>query len=115
MPRCDSQAMTLLLAENRHASRAGRPRRRAARSGRLASLPSPDRPTQHDARPAAREMPGTEPAAEHLAFMRDNWLSNRVFQSHDQIVDICCEAWNKLTDQPWRIMSIGMREWAYKS
>jgi hypothetical protein len=60
-------------------------------------------------------MPGTEPAAEHLAFMRDNWLSNRVFKSHDQIVDICCEAWNKLTDQPWRIMSIGMREWAYKS
>ena len=23
-------------------------------------------------------------------------------------------AWNKLIDQPWRIMSIGMREWAYR-
>jgi len=26
----------------------------------------------------------------------------------------CCEAWNKLTDQPWRIMSIGLRDWAHE-
>jgi len=46
--------------------------------------------------------------------MRDNWLSNRVFKSYDQIVDLCCcDAWNRLIDQPWRIMSIGTREWAY--
>ena len=45
-------------------------------------------------------------------FMRDNWLSNRVFTSHDNIVDLCCEAWNKLIDQPWRIMTIGHRKWA---
>ena len=31
---------------------------------------------------------------------------------YDDIVDHCCEAWNKLIDQPWRIMSIGIREWA---
>jgi hypothetical protein len=24
-----------------------------------------------------------------------------------------CEAWNKLVDQPWRIMSIGLRQWAH--
>ena len=46
-------------------------------------------------------------------FMRDNWLSNRVFEDHDDIVDHCCDAWNRLIDQPWRIMSIGMREWAH--
>ena len=39
--------------------------------------------------------------------MRDNWLSNRVFTSYDDIVDHCCDAWNTLIDQPWRIMSIG--------
>src|SRR5262249_14302858 len=38
-------------------------------------------------------------------FMRDNWLSNRVFKSYDDLVDHCCNAWNKLVDQPWRIMS----------
>ncbi len=45
-------------------------------------------------------------------FMRDNWLSNRVFQSYDAVVDHCCHAWNRLVDQPWRIMSIGPRGWA---
>ena len=43
--------------------------------------------------------------------MRDNWLSNRVFTSYDDIVDHCCDAWNRLVEQPWRIMSIGMRPW----
>jgi hypothetical protein len=46
--------------------------------------------------------------------MRDNWLSNRVFASHDDILAHCCEAWNKLVDQPWLIMSIGLRDWAYE-
>ena len=27
----------------------------------------------------------------------------------------CCEAWNKLVDRPWTIMSIGMRDWAHGS
>ena len=47
-------------------------------------------------------------------FMRDNWLSNRVFATYDDIVAHCCEAWNKLTDQPWHIISIGMRDWAHR-
>ena len=46
-------------------------------------------------------------------FMRDNCLSNRVFPAHDDIVDHCCNAWNRLVDQPWHIMSIGLRDWAY--
>ena len=48
-------------------------------------------------------------------FMRDNWLSNRVFRNHDDIVAHCCNAWNRLVDQPWRIMPIGLREWAHGS
>ncbi len=47
-------------------------------------------------------------------FMRDNWLSNRVFATYDDIVAHCCEAWNKLIDQPWRIISIGIRDWAHQ-
>ena len=46
-------------------------------------------------------------------FMRDNWLSNRIFKSGDDIVDHCCYAWTKLVAQPWRIMSIGLRDWAH--
>jgi transposase len=42
-------------------------------------------------------------------YMRDYWLSNRVFTSDDNIIDQCCEAWNRLIDQPWRIMTIERR------
>ena len=44
--------------------------------------------------------PELNPVENVCQFMRDNWLSNRVFSSHDDIVDHCCEAWNKLVAQP---------------
>jgi hypothetical protein len=31
-------------------------------------------------------------------FMRDNWLSNRIFKSYNHIVDHACQAWNKLVE-----------------
>ena len=27
--------------------------------------------------------------------------------------EVCRFAWNRLMDQPWRIMSIGLRQWAH--
>jgi hypothetical protein len=45
----------------------------------------------------------------------DNWLSNRTFKSFDDIADPCCDAWNKLINQPWRIMAIGLPDCAYRS
>src|SRR4051794_29965131 len=45
----------------------------------------------------------------------NNWLSSRVFASYRDIVDHCCDAWNRLIDQPWIIMSIGLRDWANPS
>jgi hypothetical protein len=47
--------------------------------------------------------------------MRENWLANRVFTSHQNIIDHCCEAWNKLIDQPWRITIIERRQWKDRS
>jgi hypothetical protein len=41
--------------------------------------------------------------------MRDKWLSNRILKSYDDIPDRGCFAWNRLTNQPWRIMSLGLR------
>ena len=58
--------------------------------------------------------PELNPIENIWLFMRDNWLSNRIFKSYDEIVAICCEAWNKLIDQPWKIMSIGRRKWTYR-
>ncbi len=44
--------------------------------------------------------PELNPVENIWQFLRDNWLSNRVFSSHDDIVDHCCDAWNKLIAQP---------------
>ena len=38
-------------------------------------------------------------------FLRENWLSNRIFTCYDNLVDHCCHAWNKLVAQPWTVMS----------
>lgn len=46
-------------------------------------------------------------------FMRGNWLFNRTFLDQDDIVEHCCRYWNRLTGQPWRIMSIGLRDCAH--
>jgi transposase len=53
---------------------------------------------------------------EHVwPFMRENCLSNRVFQNPDDIVAHCCHHWRRLIDEPWRIRLIGLREWAHGS
>ena len=46
-------------------------------------------------------------------YLRANWLSNRVFETYDAIIDAACDAWNKLVEQPGTITSIGMRAWAH--
>jgi hypothetical protein len=49
-----------------------------------------------------------------LQFMRDNWLSNQVFLNAEDPVDHRCGAWNRLEARPWRIISIGLRDWAHR-
>lgn len=58
--------------------------------------------------------PELNPVENVWQFMRDNWLSNRIFVDYKHIVDACCQAWNDLIDQPWKIMAIGMRDWAHR-
>ena len=59
--------------------------------------------------PLPPKCPELNPVENIWQYMRDNWLSNRVFKSYDDIVDHCCYAWNTLLDRPWKIMSIGLR------
>jgi len=61
--------------------------------------------------PLPAKCPELNPVENVWQFMRDNWLSNRIFQSGEDIVDHCCNAWNKLIEQPDRIKSIGNRQW----
>jgi len=53
------------------------------------------------------------PVANVRQFLRDNRLSNVIVTTDDDIVDHRCRAWNKLIEQPQRITSIGLRQWAH--
>ena len=71
-------------------------------------------PTNITLLPLPPKSPELNPVENIWQFMRDNWLSNRIFDSYNDIVDHCCFAWNQLIDQPWKIMSIGLRDWAHQ-
>jgi putative transposase len=65
--------------------------------------------------PLPAKCPVLNPVEYIWQFIRNNRLSNRVFRSERDIVDHCCHAWNKFGEQPWRIISIGLRDWADRS
>ena len=77
------------------------------------SLEHHDRVVGQAGPPLPPRAPELNPVENIWQFMRDNWLSNRIFKSYDEIVAICCQAWNKLINQPWKIMSIGLRKWPH--
>ena len=121
LPRCNTQGMTLHLAE---ISAAVAPGAHAILlldqagwhgSGALivpaniTLLPLPSKCPELNA--LLSEVEG--PVENIWQSMRDNRLSNRIFKSYADILDQCCFAWNRLVDQPWRIMSIGLRRWAH--
>jgi len=56
--------------------------------------------------------PELNPVENIWQYLRANWLSNRVFEDYDAILDAGCEARNRLIDQPDKIKSIGTRDWA---
>jgi transposase len=63
--------------------------------------------------PLPAKCPELNPVDNVWQFMRDNWLSNRIFISYADILDQCCFAWIRPVDQPWRIMTIGLRRAAH--
>ncbi len=57
--------------------------------------------------------PELNPMENIWQYLRGNWLSNRVLEDYDEIVNAGCQAWNRLIQQPETIKSIGMRKWAH--
>jgi hypothetical protein len=55
--------------------------------------------------------PELNPAENVWQFVRQNYLSNRVFRDYDDVVEASGSAWNKLTAEPGRIASIAARDW----
>jgi transposase len=44
--------------------------------------------------------PELNPVENVWQYMRANWLSNRVFDDYEAIIDAACEAWQKLIAAP---------------
>lgn len=111
LPRCNTDAMnahlreiSLHVAPDAHAvvilDQAGWHRSRGlAVPANITLMPLPPR------------APELNPVENIWQFLRQNWLSNRIFKGYDDIVEHCCRAWNKLIDQPWHIITIGTRDW----
>src|SRR5437773_3922597 len=114
LPRCNTAAMALHLAE---ISRTVTPGAHAVllldQAGWHLSAKL-DVPNNITLMPLPPKSPQPNAVENIWQFIRDNWLSNRVFRSYDDILEHCCFAWNKLVDQPWTIMSIGLRDWAHR-
>ena len=61
--------------------------------------------------PLPPKSPELNPVENVWQYLRQTWLSNRVFESYADICDACCDAWNNLTAESGRIASIGQRNW----
>jgi transposase len=64
--------------------------------------------------PLPARSPELNPVENLWQFIRKNWLRNRIFPSYEAILVHCCDAWNNLMDQPWRIRYSGLRAWAHE-
>jgi hypothetical protein len=56
--------------------------------------------------------PELNPQENVWRYLKDTFLSNRVFDSIDDITEACVEAWNALANSPDLIASIATRDWA---
>jgi hypothetical protein len=65
--------------------------------------------------PLPPQSPELNPAENLWQFLRQTFLSNRVFETYDAILDAVCHAWNAVLNAPGRITSIGLRDWARTS
>ena len=45
-------------------------------------------------------------------YLRERFLSHRLWASYDDILDACCAAWNTLLEEAGRIRSLGSLDWA---
>jgi hypothetical protein len=57
--------------------------------------------------------PELNPVENIWQYLRQTWLSNRIFDTYEAVVEAACEAWRNLLAQPATITSIGLRDWAH--
>lgn len=56
--------------------------------------------------------PELNPVENVWEFLRDHFFNNRVFDSLEEISEVCCEAWNAFVNEAGRIASLTSRSWS---
>ena len=56
--------------------------------------------------------PELNPAERVWEYLKENWLSLRLLDDYDAIVEAACRAWNKLTAEAGRLTSLTWLPWA---
>ena len=113
MPRCTTEAMSHHLAEIAKAVAPGAHAVLLLDKAGWHTTKKLALPANITLMPLPARSPELNPVENIWQFLRENWLGNRIFQSYADILDHRCHAWQRLIDQPWRIMSIGLRTWAH--
>ena len=113
LPRADTSAMQMHLEEiSRHVAR----RAHAVVLMDRAGWHSTDKlnvPKNLTIILLPSKSPELNPVENVWQYLRQNWLSNTVFEDYDAILEDGCDAWRKLIAIPEAIISIGMRDWAH--
>lgn len=100
--------MQLHLDDETSPHRRRRPRRAGPRPGRWHTT------GDVDVRENITHLPAlARPELNVWQHLRSNWLSSRVFDTYEAIIDAACEAWTNLMKTSGTITSIGMRSWAH--
>jgi transposase len=58
--------------------------------------------------------PALNPVERAWLYLRERFLSLRVFRDYRAIVDACCNAWNRLVAEPGRLRSLCDQPWIRK-
>jgi transposase len=58
--------------------------------------------------------PELNPVERVWLYLRERFLSMRVFENTAAIIDACCHAWNELTAEPGRLRSLCAYPWITK-
>jgi transposase len=114
MPWCDTHAMNEHLAEiARHVARNAHAVLIPDQAGwhLTDKLAVPDTITLLPLPPTSPEL---NPMENIWQFMRDNWLSNSIFDTCEDIIEHSCLAWLKRVADPWNIASIGLRDGTHR-
>src|ERR1700730_10291804 len=100
------------LGRDRQSRLAGRPRRTYPRRGRLAWQRRTHQAQKHHNHHLAGLFAGAQSVENIWEYLRKNKLANRIYETYEDIVEACCDAWRSLIAAPDRIASITQRSWA---